>query len=914
MSDERSRELLIPFETFDTRGIRKDIPENITSSFFFDIYAQAFKLVDLIDKSNTNYEGYLNKNAGKLRPELELDDFQNVIAFIGRRGTGKTSSMLSFLEMLVTNYFQPKNDDYFKSAKFSFINRGFYAIPYTDASMLSKHDDIFETVLSKMLSSLNFETGKSYIRRDSTVSESEIKKLREEICKVYDHYSSLKKKEDTESASPYGLMEKISNKHSVREEFIRLVSKYTGIIGQIRENKKADYLVICIDDIDMVHDKHMEIMQCIHQYFMIPKVIVLVSFNKPILNASLQADFFSNVSISQSDSEEHDLQMRLTRNQTYDFVRKIIPADMCITMPSWKKKDYVEMSPIKVDFGEYGDDNNYQNLSNIMFPRLKESSLLKMLIEKKVNSNEKMLLTPKEMIMIMLADRTSVYLDIKGYKFHFMQPDSLRALSDMFYLLYNMENLNKFKRKDSENRNDEDKFQQSRDKNRKILLDYLHFKMLPENNFPAEIEELVNSVLDSPMERRGRIIWDYYFTLLSTDKNRERIVNLYGEDFYNEEINRHKIEKYSFGALYRVLYSATRLSVIDRKVVIFLLASFAFSMPNFIELEKARNNPSIVYEKPDNYIRIREAFGHSLIGTWCKDLFGGKNVNIVISKSAYKNKSSVNKLLYILSLISTDTSTPLNVEENEKEYVVKAEIDPTAFMINSFIYKAKIKAIELKFLNGKKKNISLSDFVKKLYRIDDKRFDELCDSIRTELIDDVQSADFLLKHTDMSYNVIKRIISDMIYTSDNNLKATKKPTGEPPEVISEFYQGIIYRLSEQDKKYHLIGSESFSQRFETNPVVKLFVRKIEDNGKEKYLFSNMISNKWIKLEFETENHTDDESVEVADKTLIHICADITVYNKEESKKEVNTETQNKDIIVYDESQETPPPETGTEQN
>lgn len=847
MSDKRERELLIPFETFDTRGIRKDIPKKITSSFFFDIYAQAFKLVDLVDKSNSKYEEHLH-NVGKLRPELELNDFQNVIAFIGRRGTGKTSSMLSFLEMLVTRYFQP-DDDYFNNAKFSFIHRGFYAIPYTDASMLSKHDDIFETVLSKMLSSLDFEVGESYIRRDSAVSESEIKKLREEICKVYNHYSSLKKKEDTENASPYGLMEKISNKHSVREEFIQLVRKYIGIIGQIRENKRADYLVICIDDIDMVQDKHMEIMQCIHQYFMIPKVIVLVSFNKPILNASLQADFFSNVSISQSDSEEHDQQMRLTRGQTYDFVRKIIPADMCITMPSWKKKDYVEMSPIKVDFGEYGNDSNYQKLLH-MFQNLKESSLFKIL--QNGEKGKKMLLTPKELIMIMLADRTSVYLDIKGFKFHFMQPESLRGLGDMFYLLYNMENLNAISKE-----TEKDKFHQSRNRNRKILLDYLHFKMLPENNFPAETEELVTRVLDSPMERRGRYIWDYYFTLLSTDKNRERIVNLYGEDFYDAEMNRYKIEKYSFGDLYRVLYSATRLHIIDRKVVIFLLASFAFSMPNFIEMEKARNNGYVAGEQPDGYIRIREAFGYSLIGTWCKDLFGGKNVNIVISKSAYKNKSSVNELLYILSLISADTSKPLNVEENEKEYVVKAEIDPTAFMINSFIYKAKIKAIELKFLDKKKKNISLSDFVKKLYRIDDKRFDELCDNIQAELMDDVQSADFLLKHTDMSYNVIKRVISDMIYTSDNNLKATKKPTGKPPEIISEFYQGIIYRLSEQDEKYQLIGSERFSQRFETNPVVKLFIRKIEDNGKGKYLFSDRVLNKWGILEFETEKHIDD---------------------------------------------------------
>lgn len=795
-----------------------------------------------------------------------------------------------------------------------------------------------------MLSSLDFETGKSYIRRDSTVSESEIKKLREEICKVYDHYSSLKKKEDTENASPYGLMEKISNKHSVREEFIRLVSKYTGIVGQIRENKKADYLVICIDDIDMVHDKHMEIMQCIHQYFMIPKVIVLVSFNKPILNASLQADFFSNVSISESDSEEHDQQMCLTRNQTYDFVRKIIPADMCITMPSWKKKDYVEMSPIKVDFGEYGNNNNPYDE---MFPRLKNSSLFKMLLEKKDDPNERMLLTPKEMIMIMLADRTSVYLDINGYKFHFMQPDSLRALSDMFYLLYNMENLNKFKRKDNENRNDEDKFQQSRNKNRKILLDYLHFKMLSENNFPAETEELVNRVLDSPMERRGRIIWDYYFTLLSTDKNRERIVNLYGKAFYKEEMNRYKIEKYSFGALYRVLYSATRLNVINRKVVIFLLASFAFSMPNFIEMEKARNNGFVVGEKPDDYIRIREAFDYSLIGTWCKDLLGCKDVNIIIDKpnGAY-NESFIKKLLYVLALVSSDTSKPLNVEENDShsQYIIKAEIDPTAFIINSFMYSTKIKTTKL--INGD--NQSLFVFVEKLYTGEDitfkknpdkestgeedtgkestveensdkeniseestnkensseespdkenpseestgkKSFDDILKGVESDLTK--KSADFLLKHTDLSYNVIKRVISDIIYTSDNNLKVTKEPTGNLAEIISKFYQGISDRLEEQDDKYHLKDIESFAQRFKANPVVDLF------------LGSNF-SGIEITSDSKCESNNDGKQDEVSKKHSIHICADRTVCEKEATKKAGNCETQKDDANSHEESGET----------
>ena len=60
---------------------------------------------------------------------------------------------------------------------------------------------------------------------------------------------------------------------------------------------------------------------------------------------------------------------------------------------------------------------------------------------KNPKNNEK-LITPKELIMLILADRTSIYLDICGFKLHFMQPNSLRELSDLFYLIYNMKSYN----------------------------------------------------------------------------------------------------------------------------------------------------------------------------------------------------------------------------------------------------------------------------------------------------------------------------------------------------------------------------------------------------------------------------------------------------------------------------------------
>ena len=166
------------------------------------------------------------------------------------------------------------------------------------------------------------------------------------------------------------------------------------------------------------------------------------------------------------------------------------------------------------------------------------------------------------------------------------------------------------------------------------------------------------------MERRGRIIWNYYFKLLNNDENRNRIQKIYGEDFYNLELERIEIEKYSMGSLYRVLYSATRLNILDRKVVIFLLASFSFSMPQFVEGEKktklekeAGNTGAEIY----NCKRLREAFRYSLIGTWCENLFGRKNVILSIDLKKFKEKvikNNITNLVYVFMLSSCSTRKP----------------------------------------------------------------------------------------------------------------------------------------------------------------------------------------------------------------------------------------------------------------
>lgn len=120
---EMDKYLRIPFENLLNRGVQIESSDKIKGSFFAEIYAQAETLIRMIIKGN--------KNASDSLEENEHQEFvQNVIAFTGRRGTGKTSAMLTVAEWL-------------SKKEFNGVKENFYYLPYTDASVIEEKEDIF---------------------------------------------------------------------------------------------------------------------------------------------------------------------------------------------------------------------------------------------------------------------------------------------------------------------------------------------------------------------------------------------------------------------------------------------------------------------------------------------------------------------------------------------------------------------------------------------------------------------------------------------------------------------------------------------------------------------------------------------------------------------------------------------------
>ena len=245
---------------------------------------------------------------------------------------------------------------------------------------------------------------------------------------------------------------------------------------------------------------------------------------------------------------------------------------------------------------------------------------------------------------------------------------------------------------------------------------------------------------------------------------------------------------------------------------------------------------------------MREAFRYSLIGTWCENLFGRKNVILSIDLKKFKEKvikNNITNLVYVFMLSSCSTRKPLEILVNNEFHEFNIKIDPTAFIINSYAFDHRMSKTIFKLSDSEPKNII--EYIKQITDNDIKYQSENAESLYDEIKSVLNNSNhvpaFLLKNIDLSYNVIKRVISEMVYSSDNNVSSINDPAIKNPfDIIKDFYKRIIKKLEEQDEKYlhDMDNKSSFNMLFSSNPVVSLF---INNNN-------NILEDIGVKLKFE----------------------------------------------------------------
>lgn len=463
------KERVIELEKLGEERIVIETCDQFSESVFNRTYDKAKQLLDAIIQED--------EQVRKMEGDKPQRQISNVISFEGRRGTGKTSAMLSFHEALKSyrrNSFFGEDKEQRKSS--------FAVLDYIDASMLERGEDILELVLANMLSVLEKEDRDTSGHKDKDYEKRELYRCFDEI------YGSLiqlrEKRADHEGMSPIRVLAQVASSQKVGEKIRELVKRYLDYMLSDEEDrweKRGKFLVIAIDDLDMNFQGEKkspyDTLETLHRYLMVPGVIILLAYDFEDLYVGCTkhfAELYDNPYETDCGVTGQKHAQELAR----EYLNKVIPLPTRIHMPSFRKRDYIEDRPqilIK--------DSLDHHISNE----------LRKYINKNENGETKV--SVKRFSLLLKYIVGGLRYDGQGRKRHFSEPSSFRELSQMYSFYRQLDEMEGGHEKKDDKKTDI----------YKALLDDIYFRFAPER-LQLEEQRQFNRYLDVDIERRSRDI------------------------------------------------------------------------------------------------------------------------------------------------------------------------------------------------------------------------------------------------------------------------------------------------------------------------------------------------------------------------------------------------------------------------
>lgn len=620
----KSGEKIILIEQLNTNGIVYESVNRFNNSIFSDVYYKATRLVETIVEKNDKFKNSIKMSSQNVRREIP-----NVISFIGRRGTGKTSSMLSFYEALI-NYsvdlkYKDKKILEFKEPFMESVK--FEGIDCIDVAAMEDAEDIFILVLANMLNQvLNISKNQSV-----TLQEYSNRSLLQKFEKIYEDFMALKaiRNNENEGYSSFERLKNIASSQKVRSEFEDLVKTYLQTINEDETEfvRKKRFLIIVIDDLDMYQKKSCdtnenginygcyEIMRSIQQYLSVPNVIVLVAYNHTHLYDQCLEYFNYETSV---DLAQIGVQENLYRNKELasQFMEKVFEVNARLYMPSWRKRDFDNENIIKIDINTKDENEILQSFYT--------------------KSREDKIITIKKFVLMLLGEKTGIYFDCQGLKKHFFEPDTFRSLYNTANFLMDMEccyNLVREKR--------ELKYDICRDNIRQIKEDF-SFHFAQEKLTDIHEKKLFDEWQMQVIDRRGSEIVNILkkTTVALGKAEKKKLWNLQGNtknSVLPYELNNQNV-KYSLAELVHSIYHMTRDEVYyTKELVACILFSFTLQLTDLYqcyrkEIKEISQNDYFLYdlENEKNYLYrniqskldvFKNFIGNSVCGKWTQYYF-----------------------------------------------------------------------------------------------------------------------------------------------------------------------------------------------------------------------------------------------------------------------------------------------------
>lgn len=558
------------------RGIVYETRADFSNSVFNKVYKRAYALVDKdvqIQLRGSQEVAY------KSTPN-------NIITFVGRRGTGKSSAMQSFMHALLNNTENPEREPreytiYDNSRNPKPVQ--FIGIDWIDASLLEKGEDIFEVILAKMLKvfleDIESESNErlSYEKRTLYNSFADIYKKQLNIKKQNDNYYSA----ETAISS----LRDLSRSVDIKDEFQKLVYNFINIKSGNsrfeRNDLKETFLVVAIDDIDMNIDSGFEILEKIQRYLSVDRFLILLAVNHEQMQMCCQKHFVElhQIPLGHLSANEYSSAEKLrshVKDIAEQYMEKALPFYTRIYLPSLKKMDY---------------DRNH---------------LTKIQIELK--NGKKKTCSIKQAAFILAARKTMVRYDKDGIKRHFMEPETLRELSDYWLFRETMADLVEKDEDDSTSQI----FLENLDLNFRRSMDDLLFRYAEEKLSEFESDIFIR-LSETNLQRRGR---DVIFALLREASVKKDLLSDDAASDWNFYLEKYKEFGYSYGELLHCLHRFGQTGMLDKRLIHAILAMYSLTMTKIFYRYKINESD----KAGNNYKMLKQVLENSVVGSWGLDI------------------------------------------------------------------------------------------------------------------------------------------------------------------------------------------------------------------------------------------------------------------------------------------------------
>ncbi len=519
----------------------------------------------------------------------------NIIAFMGVRGSGKTTALNEFNWILrqYGAYRRECGDTLLPKKRIREYAGWFHVLKSIDASLLEKDEDIIELIWANMYRDFDKMNERRADYRDYRDSRDEAAKaIVGQFDRVYKSYKQSKEKRVMLGDTVLAKLKNLASSLKTKESCDELIGSFLDYMRHGTNEREGDsFLVVTVDDLDLNMESGYRILENLYRYLNNPQVIVLVAADLTQMKTISDKHFIDSLRIEGIKGSQ--LNREPAERLSSDFLQKVLPLPNRIYMP---------------------DNKNILNRTTIV--DADRSSLLKPFILGKI------------------AEKMGIYYDAVGLKRHFCVPQTLRELTqynDFLKTLYDMDGLG----------GDEEErirlYNMNHERFNRDINENMAFRILN-----LEQQKTFRLISGRNIERRA----EYAVNFLNNRRN--SVTRQEEQQKLSDSVDD---QNYCYSDLLEAIYTLGRADYGDKALIHCVLASFTSEMTK--EYFDYMHNPS---EAARNKAvgRLESFLGNTFGGDWFKNMGAGVVDNTMDYKEPcmlrWVDQGDIGKFKYIYKI------------------------------------------------------------------------------------------------------------------------------------------------------------------------------------------------------------------------------------------------------------------------